>query len=353
MRHVFAMRAGILAAVWLLCLAAGLPAQSVDMSITHIPATLQPGGNSLIRFHYARDAQFIEKRLVFVVEVRSTSDDAVLRSVTFDNNGQGYPNSDGMLSFAYGVPADIPGIYFKTYASPWSMNKWVVEQFESYPTNGTWRYEWPGGGFGVTQDIYYLGSLIAPKPPNDTTYCSGIAFEVGVLSYLNYNALYGHPTIGGMNVTQMQRFRRVWYGVISSDNPDPDLKLAALAIPEHGIGREITNWDEVQPGDFLQFWRTSGSGHNPIFVSWVTNASGTRTGIRYWGSQGSTNGLGYLTERFTGQGGSIDPTRTYFGRIARPRDGNDIDHALVTMSTEDNPIILIPPQVRLNGLAVY
>jgi hypothetical protein len=345
-------REGLLTA-GILAMSGALAAQTIDLNVTHLPATLQPGKSAQITLAFERDADVVEKRLVFVVEVRRAEDDSVFRTATFDNVGAGYTASTGSMNFVASIPNDTEAIYFNAYASPWSLNQWVVEQLESYPTNGTYTYSWVGNSFGVMNDVYYRDSLIAPKPGNNTTYCSGAAFEVGVFAALNYNALHGHATIGGMSVAQMQSFRRVWYGTLS-DDPDPQLKLAALAIPKFGIGREITDWDEVQAGDFLQFWRTSGSGHNPIFVSWVTNASGTKTGIRYWGSQGSTNGLGYRNESFSGSGGSIDPARTFFGRLARPRDGNDIEHALVIMSTEDNPIpIGVPPEPVMDGMRVY
>jgi len=328
-------------------------AQTVSMNVTHIPAILEPGKVALITLHFEKDPAFHEKRLVYVLELRDADDDSVIRAATWDNNGNGYATATGSMFFAQVLPTDASAIYFKAYASPWSMNKWMIERYESYPTNGTYTYSWVGNSYGVMNDIYYQGALIAPKPGNNTTYCSGAAFEIGVFGYQRYNLLHGYSTIAGLTVSQMQSLRRVWYGTLQ-DDPDPHLKLAALAIPKFGLGREITDFDEVQKGDFLQFWRTSGSGHNPIFVSWVTNPLGTRVGIRYWGSQGSSNGLGYRTEYFSGMGGSIDPARTYFGRIARPRDGNDIQHALVIMSTEDKPVpIGVPPEPVTDGMAVY
>ncbi len=342
-----------LACAYLLCSANAVLTEGVAMTVTHRPDILEPGRNALITLEYQKDPGFEEKRLVYAVQVLDAEDDSVLRTMTWDNGGNGYPNATGSMFFAHSMPTDTSAIYFKAYAAPWSMNKWIVDRYESYPTNGTYTYSWVSNSYGVMNDVYYQGSLIAPKPGNNTTYCSGAAFEVGVFGYQDYNNLYGNTIIGTMTASQMHSFRRVWYGTLS-DDPDPHLKLAALAIPKFGIGREITDWNEVQQGDFLQFWRTGGSGHNPIFVSWVQSSSGTKIGIRYWGSQGSSNGLGYRTEYFSGWGGSIDPARTYFGRIARPRDGNDIEHALVIMSTEDNPIpIGIPPAAVTEGMMIY
>ena len=40
------------------------------------------------------------------------------------------------------------------------------------------------------------------------------------------------------------------------------------AVENYGIGERITYWEDIQAGDFLQFWRNNGSGHNNIFIEW-------------------------------------------------------------------------------------
>jgi hypothetical protein len=108
------------------------------------------------------------------------------------------------------------------------------------------------------------------------------------------------------------------------------------ALPEWGAGREITDFEEAQEGDFVQLWRWSGSGHNPVFVNWVRNTSGQITGVRYWGSQSSTNGIGYQTESF-GTTSGMNRNRFYIGRASKPRDQADYDWALGSATTEGTP----------------
>ena len=303
----------------------------VDLELSGVPAQADPGGEVAVTLDYTRDGTEEEQRLVFFLQAHRASDGKLLHKEISDNNGNGYPADSGQFDLVYTTP-DEPGtdIYFEGWAVPWSVNRALMERLESYPTDGTFTYLWGGGGYGVTQDVYYLGSLICPKPSGDTTYCSGLAFETFVLGWEDYNTEYGHPDIWGMSASDMQDFRLVWYGVTDAE------KLAARAIPEYGLGIEITDWEELQPGDSIQFWRNSGSGHNPIFIDWVRNASGEITGVYYWGSQSSTNGIGYRSESFNGFYG-IDPDRFYAGRARKPRDQADYDWALASTSTENAP----------------
>ena len=93
-----------------------------------------------------------------------------------------------------------------------------------------------------------------------------------------------------------------------------------LALEAYGLGDKIADMKNVQKGDFVQIWRTSGSGHSVIFINWTTNAVGDTTGMRYWSTQTSTNGVNYNTEYFSGLGGNIDKTHTYYSRGRKPED---------------------------------
>ncbi len=321
-----------------LLLTVGLAEATVDLEFINIPEAARPQQTLDIDFSWTKTAGEEEQLLIFLLQVKDAGTDDLLTSVRVDNNGNGVAGTAGMESLAIQLPDIETSVYFELYASPWSLNKQVVNQLESYPTDGTWTYQWSGGGYGVTQDLIYQGSLIAPKPTGDTTYCSGIAFEVGFLAAQQYNASYGSTSIGGLSASDMRRFRQVWYGTLAY--PDPELKLAALAIPQEGLGLEITDFEKVQKGDFCQLWRHSGSGHNPIFINWIRNNSDEITGLRYWGSQSSTNGIGYRNEYF-GVNSGIDPERIFFGRMQRPEGQGDIDFALNSVSTSEQPLLII------------
>lgn len=309
-----------------------LPASGVQLVVHQAPVHATPGGEVTVEFSYERDGSIEEKRLVFLADVHKSSDDAKIHQYVFDNGNAGYAGEEGTLSATFALPGDASGpIHVQLWAVPWSVNRALVSRFESYPTDGTYTYDWNisrPGDYGVTQDVHYLGRLVCPVYPGNTTYCSGVAFEAFILGWEDYNTAYGHASITGLTFNNVEAFRRVWYGVTDAE------KLAARAIPEYGIGLEILDFEEFQKGDAIQLWRTTGSGHNPIFVNWVRNGAGDIIGVRYWGSQGSSNGIGYRTEYFSGSGGSVRWDRFYGARARKPRDQADYDWAFSSVSTK-------------------
>lgn len=317
----------------ILCVAAAAGA-AVTVTLQGVPTSVTPGQNVTVGVQYSRPASEPEKRLVFIVELRQTGSEALIARQVHDNANAGHTAANGTVPLTLSVPASASGSsYLTAHAVPWSLNRAIVAHYKTYPTNGTFTYLWSGGGYGVTQNVYYLQTLICPKPSGNTTYCSGLAFETAILPFNAYNLQYGHARIGNMTAAQMESFRRVWYGVTDAE------KLAARAVPEYGIGLEITDFEEAQEGDFVQFWRHSGSGHNPVFVNWIRNSSNQITGVRYWGSQGSSNGIGYATESF-GTTSGINRNRFYLTRIRKPRDQADFDWALGTASTLSTPTFI-------------
>jgi hypothetical protein len=312
----------------------GLPALSTAAAFTMsgVPEAAVPGIPFTVGIDYEKPGETPERRLVFLFELHRASDDGILQKFTLDNSNLGYKETTLHFDATFTIPpGTAEDVYVALYAVPWSLNRMVVEQYKSYPTDGTFTYLWSGGGYGVTQNVYYLGSVICPKPSGNTTYCSGLAFETAIVPYNAYNTTYGHPRIGNMTTaSQMESFRKVWYGVTDAE------KLAARAIPEYGIGVEITDFEEAQEGDFVQLWRHSGSGHNPLFVNWVRDGNNTITGVRYWGTQSSTNGIGSRQESF-GVSSGINPARFYLGRLRKPRDQADYLWAISTSDTKSTP----------------
>ncbi|MEO8377901.1 MAG: hypothetical protein ABI579_09550 [Candidatus Sumerlaeota bacterium] len=304
---------------------------AADFAVSGLPGGYSTGGTLDFSATYTKPAAASEKRLVFFAELHDANTNALITKQIFDNSNNGYTGTGQSLSVSLACPAaGTDPVNVQLYAVPWSLNKQVVTQYKSYPTNGTFTYLWAGGGYGVTQSLYYKGTLIAPKPSGNTTYCSGLAFDAGLSAFNNYNTMYGHASIGTMTTSQMNSFRVVWYGAAG----DGDEMLAAKAIPQYGTGLRITDFEEAQEGDFVQFWRVT-SGHNPLFVNWVRDAGNHITGIHYWGSQGSSNGIGYGTEYFNTSGGSVDPARFYLGRFRKPRDQGDYDWAISSQTSSN------------------
>ncbi len=318
---------------------------AVSVAIHNAPAYFSPGQAVTINTQFSKTAGEPEKRVVIRVDLHDSDTNAKVTGGVADNGGAGYTDGNAVVPCTITIPAGASGsYYFKATVAPWSLNRAVLQQYKSYPTDGTFDYLWGNrrGDYGVTQNVAYLGEIICPVyagNPGDpiTTYCSGVAFETAVLALNTYNATYGHPRIGNIQTAaNMRSFRLRWYGVTDAD------KLAARAIPEWGAGREITDFEEAQDGDFIQLWRQPyganlPSGHNPLFVNWVRDSSSQITGARYWGSQGSTDGIGYNTETFGTGSGRLNVDRFYIGRLSKPRDQADYDWALGQADTQGTP----------------
>ena len=202
-----------------------------------------------------------------------------------------------------------------THPEDASFNDVVLDIIATYPTDGSYGYYWPSDGdwLGTTRDIWYRDELVAEGDPEHRSYCVGLTWEVFMRAWERVDAeTGGDGTINGMSVADLDEFRTDWYIRELYGNGNQD------AVENYGIGERITDWDDVRPGDIVQFWRHSGSGHNVYFLDWETDSDGTIIGIHYWSTQSSTDGIGTNSEYFGADGSSIDPSRTYFARVWMP-----------------------------------
>ncbi len=225
--------------------------------------------------------------------------------LTFDlEDDRNMPVSDSTLL----IIGDTANIDFKNY---------VVDVLEEYPRNGSHPYKWVSGYTGVTKDLYYKGVRIAKANPDSSysCYCCGLTFENFFSSVKRLNQDLGHgEDINGMTASNFSNFISIWF-VQSAYGDGPGLALEA-----YGLGDKIEKMQDVLKGDFVQIWRTTGSGHSVIFINWTTNSVGDTSGFKYWSTQPSTNGINYNTEYFDGYGGTIDKAHTYYSRGRKPED---------------------------------
>ena len=119
----------------------------------------------------------------------------------------------------------------------------------------------------------------------------------------------GDGSLNGMTEDDLDDFRVLWFIVNINGDENVD------ALEDYGLGERVTDLEDAQPGDVVQFWRNSGSGHNNIFIEWERSGSGDIIGLTYWSTQGSTDGIGYNTEYFGASGSTINPSYVF---IARP-----------------------------------
>jgi len=195
------------------------------------------------------------------------------------------------------------------------LNLYALDILEEYPRDGTHPYSWVNTYAGVTRDLYYKGQKIASANPNgsQSCYCCGLTFEDffrGITQLLT--DLGKAEDINSMSAEDMIYFRHLWF-VQSTWGDGP-----GVALEHFGIGDRVYDLQDVKKGDYLQFWRTTGSGHSVIFMNWVESAWGDTIGIRYWSTQTSTNGINFNIEYYDGAGGRIDPNIMFFSRMRSP-----------------------------------
>ena len=197
-----------------------------------------------------------------------------------------------------------------------SVNAIIMDHLSTYPTDGSYDYWWPSDAYGWggnPSDIYYEGDLFAPGDAYNRSYCVGMTFEVFMRTFDTLDAAYDlDGSINGVSFDELYDFRTDWYV--------RDLYGTGIveAMENYGIGSRVTDWDDVQAGDIIQFWRHSGSGHNAIFIDWEVDGAGEVVGFTYWSTQGSTDGVGYNDEYFGSSGSRVDPNFFFVGRVAPP-----------------------------------
>jgi hypothetical protein len=195
-------------------------------------------------------------------------------------------------------------------------NQRILDLIDTYPDDGTYTYYWPSGTSwsGSTQDIYYQGALVADDGGFSACYCSGITWELFLETWRGIAGEQGlnFDDLNGVSGTDIKTMRADWY-VRELDGPGPDVAMSA-----RGLGERVESLDDLRPGDLVQFWRTSGSGHTVVFLGFEEDDSGNLTGISYVSCQGASAGFGQNVEYFGAFSGAIDPLLIFAGRAAMP-----------------------------------
>ncbi len=72
------------------------------------------------------------------------------------------------------------------------------------------------------------------------------------------------------------------------------------AIRCYGLGKAITDLEQVRPGDFLSYSTTPAGGHSVIFIDWMRDEQNKITGLKYFSSNLSgTHGVGFGSGHFS------------------------------------------------------
>lgn len=197
-----------------------------------------------------------------------------------------------------------------------TLNDVVLEVLREYPVDGSHGYHWPkeGGWEGTTESLWYDGVKLTSGDPQKRCYCCGLTFEVFVKSLLRAN---GGSPVPGLTAADLHETRLRFFGDAKPqlDGTTDRRRLVQYAISSMKLGKAVTRLEEARAGDFVQFWRHSGSGHSVIFINWMWD-EGKISGLTYWSTQGSTRGIGYRTEWIGPEG--IKRDEIYVARADRP-----------------------------------
>ena len=192
--------------------------------------------------------------------------------------------------------------------------KSVLAVIATYPTDGTHGYYWPKGDAwpGTTCDFDYLGTKVCEADAKKRCYCCGITFEVFVKAWKAWSdSRKVEFRVPGVSGKEMIGLRADWFGSTGDTR-----RTLQHAVTARKLGRAIDKLEDARPGDFVQLWRRSGTGHSVIFIELKRNSEGKPKALKYWSSQKSTNGIGYREESLEGKEG-VDPEQTYVVRVGR------------------------------------
>ncbi|MCB9880907.1 MAG: hypothetical protein H6832_09905 [Planctomycetes bacterium] len=190
-----------------------------------------------------------------------------------------------------------------------ALTPFVLAVMDSYPDDGKHAYWWPRGDegpkgwIGITKDLVYDDKVLYAGDEKGRCFCCGLTFEVFFEACRLLAASERRDfKLGKLDARGVDAFRRAWFGSKRGD------ACARDALVSYGLGHDIEDPADARPGDFLQFWRASGSGHSAIFLRWIhglrrdpkTGAMVPyRRGFEYWSTQKSTGGIGVRREFFT------------------------------------------------------
>jgi hypothetical protein len=235
-----------------------------------------------------------------------------------------------------------------------SLNPYVLKVISGYPLDGSYAYHcsWEPREYdiynGVTQDLWYKGMVVAKAYPDGSrcSYCCGFTFEVFVRAMKLRNIQKGldPDEFNGMTFNDLFNMLQLWY----IEGPGDSEKRGITA---YGLGRSITNFDDVHPGDFLSYDTTPSGGHSVVFIDWLRDDENRIVGFKYFSSNLSgTHGVGYGSGRFSDvnkNGRGILRKSLRIGHVGAIKDYVKFDRANIPQRnayapTQPNRIVYLP-----------
>lgn len=214
-----------------------------------------------------------------------------------------WAKSGAKWALLLGLLAAIAAVLAITRSSTRGGDEDVLAAAAAFPDGGGYDPTWKSTG--SPEDVVFQGTTILAKSPKGT-YCSGFTFAVAM------RVAERRKLLAKCTAAEARRFQREWFGATLESRE----KQCVVAAQSLGIGVEKTI-QEAQPGDFVQFWRSYGTGHSVVSLRWIAQ-DGQIIGLEYRSAQRKTDGIGNRTEYFAdakGKSGAILRDRTYVCRL--------------------------------------
>ena len=161
---------------------------------------------------------------------------------------------------------------------------------------------------GTPEDLIHNSDTILAKSKSGS-YCSGFTF------YLLFNTLKENGLLEGYTKSELKRIQKEWYG-----NTKEAFETQCLYVLEkEKLGRKV-EWEDAEPGDFVQFWRNNKSGHSVLFLGWERDSVGVISGLKYRSSQTKTDGIGDRIEAIGTGPKDINRWRLYIARLEKSEE---------------------------------
>lgn len=235
-----------------------------------------------------------------------------------------------------------------------SLNPYVLKVILAYPLDGSYPYHcgWTPREYdiynGVTQDLWYRGMVLAKAYPDGSrcSYCCGFTFEAFVRAMKLRNVQKGLDSddFNGMTFNDLFNMLQFWYIEGQGDSEQ-------RGITSYGLGRAITDLEQVKPGDFLSYSTTPAGGHAVIFIEWIRDTQNKIVGFKYFSSNLSgTHGVGYGSGRFSdsnANGRGILRKSLHIARVGAIKDYKPFNRATIPQRnayapTQPTRIIYVP-----------
>lgn len=183
-----------------------------------------------------------------------------------------------------------------------------------------------------TRDLHYRGERVFTADTR-RSHCVGITFQVLLMALNRHAEKTGDQRVWNQPVSSMKwtPFKNCWY--VNKEADGHRCFGARDALVRYGMGRSVKDFEQLRPGDFVNYDRTSGTGHSVMFLGFLhEDRSVGETyrddviGFSYFSTQTRTNGAGKMKAVFSGRKCSsgedcnIIKSSLVMGRVAAPAE---------------------------------